>query len=353
MVQNKGLIFKAVPTGMPVEGEHLTIESRPFDPSAPPPPNGLTTQNHYISYDPYQRPRMRPMEIKSYFPAFPLGAALTNRGIAKVLSSNTPAFQPGDLVIGMIGTEEYSIVDEASAKQLRKLDNPRHLAPPLFLGPLGMPGLTAYSSFYEIGQPKRGETILISAAAGAVGQLVGQLAKHAGLRVIGSVGSDDKLRFIQTTLGFDGGWNYKTEPTGEALKRLAPDGLDIYYDNVGGEQLEAAIGAMNDFGRIVACGMVSQYNLPLDKQYAVKGLANVVGKRLTIRGFIVSDPGFGSKYSREHQEKVAAWIADGTLKAQLSETEGIDEAAKGFIGMLEGRNFGKAYLKIRELEQVG
>ena len=146
--------------------------------------------------------------------------------------------------------EEYSAIPAEALKYLEKLDNPYNLDPAIYVGALGMPGLTAYSSFYEIGQPKKGETIFISAASGAVGQLVGQLAKHEGLTVIGSVGSDEKLSFIEKELGFDGGFNYKKEKPADALKRLAPKGIDIYYENVGGEQLEAAIDAMSDFGRI-------------------------------------------------------------------------------------------------------
>jgi NADPH-dependent curcumin reductase CurA len=152
-----------------------------------------------------------------------------------------------------------------------------------------MPGLTAYSSFYEIGAPKKGETIFISAASGAVGQLVGQLAKHEGLKVIGSVGDDKKLDFITKDLNFDAGFNYKKESASEALKRLAPNGIDIYYENVGGEQLEAAIAKMNDFGRIIACGMISQYNNTPDQAYGVRNLMMVVAKRLKMQGFIVGD----------------------------------------------------------------
>jgi NADPH-dependent curcumin reductase CurA len=214
-----------------------------------------------------------------------------------------------------------------------------------------MPGLTAWSSFYEIGQPKKGETIFISAASGAVGQLVGQLAKHEGLTVIGSVGDDKKLEYIKSELGFDSGFNYKTEKPAEALARLAPNGIDIYYENVGGEQLEAAINAMNNFGRIIACGMISQYNAKPGEQYPIRNLMSVVAKRLTIRGFIVSDENMGPKHHKEHQEKLQKWLHDGTFKARYSVTEGIDNSADGFIGLLEGKNFGKAVLQIADLEK--
>ena len=248
MVQNKGIIFKKVPSGWPVPGEHLAIEAREFDLETVPPKGGITTQNFYISYDPYQRGRMREPSKKSYTPPFELGKPITNFAVGRVLRSSNEKFKEGDVVVGMLGMEEYSVATEAD--MLRKLDNPYNLDPKLFVGALGMPGLTAYSSFYDIGKPKKGETIFISAASGAVGQIVGQLAKHEGLTVIGSVGSDEKLDFVIKELGFDHGFNYKKEKPSEALEKLAPNGIDIYYENVGGEQLEAALNATNNFGRI-------------------------------------------------------------------------------------------------------
>jgi len=251
MVQNKGLIFKNVPQGWPKEGEDLAIEVREFDLNAPPPKGGLTLQNCYISFDPYQRGRMRDPSTKSYSPPFELGKPITNRAISKVLKSDSPKFKEGDvIVLPGISTEEYTVLEEGPTSRAEKLENPYKLDPKVFLGPLGMPGLTAWSSFYEIGQPKKGETIFVSAASGAVGQIVGQLAKHEGLTVIGSVGDDRKLDFILKDLKFDAAFNYKKEKPAEALARLAPQGIDIYYENVGGEHLEAAMDAMNPFGRI-------------------------------------------------------------------------------------------------------
>lgn len=225
---------------------------------------------------------MRPPEIKSYAPGFPLNEAIPNRGISRVLKSSNSKFKPGDIIVSASGTptEEYSVLPKEHADRARVLDNPYNLDPRIFIGALGMPGLTAWSSFYEIGEPHRGDTIFISAASGAVGQLVGQLAKHEGLKVYGSVGDDKKLDFILNELKFDGGFNYKKEKPEEALKRMCPQGLDIYYENVGGEQLEAAINHMNPFGRIVACGMISQYNTPPEKQYPIRNLVKVVGSRI-------------------------------------------------------------------------
>lgn len=250
MVTNKGLIFKAVPEGHLVPGEHLAVEARDFDKEQAPPKGGATIKIYYVSFDPYQRGRMRPKDVPSYIPAFDLGQPIINNAVAKIIKSESAKFQTGDVIVGMLPTEEYGVVEAKDLEGCRKLENPYHLDPMLFLGPLGMPGLTAYSSFYGIAQPKRGETIFISAASGAVGQVVGQLAKHEGLKVIGSVGDDAKLAFIKDELAFDEGFNYKKEKPMDALKRLSPNGIDIYYENVGGEHLEAALANMKKFGRI-------------------------------------------------------------------------------------------------------
>lgn len=350
MVQNKGLIFKSVPSGFPVAGKDLAVEDRPFDLNTQPPKDGLVTKNLYLSFDPYQRGRMRAADIKSYVPAFELGKPITNGGVAKVLKSDNSKFKEGDVVLGEFAVEEYSVIDGQTAATLKKLDNPYKLDPKLFLGALGMPGLTAYSSFYEIGQPKKGETIFISAASGAVGQIVGQLAKHEGLKVIGSVGDDKKLEFITKELNFDAGFNYKNEKPADALKRLAPQGIDIYFENVGGEHLDAALEAMNNFGRIVACGMISQYNLKPSEGYGVKNAMLIVVKRIRLQGFIVLDESFGPRYSAEHQKNVQKWLHDGSFKAKISVTDGIDNSIEGLLGLLQGKNFGKAVLKIADLD---
>ncbi|KAL1955065.1 hypothetical protein VTO42DRAFT_9054 [Malbranchea cinnamomea] len=349
MASNKALFFKKVPTGFPVPGEHLTIEEVPFDPSAPAPDGGVTLQSLYTSFDPYMRGRMRPENIKSYAPAYKLNEPINSRSIAKVLKSNSDRFKAGDLVLGFLPIQERIAVPASQLSNLQLLHNPQNLQDiRCFLGPLGMPGLTAYSSLYEIGKPKKGETIFISAASGAVGQVVGQIAKHEGLKVIGSVGSDEKLDYILNELGFDGGFNYKKEKPADALKRLAPEGLDIYYENVGGEHLEAALDAMKEFGRIVACGMISQYNLEPENRFGIKNIFLTVSKRLTIRGFIVGDPGMGDKWAKEHTERVSQWIKDGTFKPKIAETVGIENAASGLVGIFRGENFGKAVLKFQE-----
>ncbi|KAK4141543.1 uncharacterized protein C8A04DRAFT_13997 [Dichotomopilus funicola] len=357
-IQNKTLLFHAIPPARPIPNQHLSVQPLPFDLSAPPPPGGLTVAILYSSIDPYQRSRMRPAHIKSYQPAFELGGAITNYAVARVVKSDTAApaltthhYRPGDLLYAFLPTAEYATItaEELPSVVLSKITN-HHSLPDLglFLGPLGMPGLTGWASLHEIGQPKPGETIFISSAAGAVGQVVGQIAKREGLKVIGSVGSEEKLRYIVEELGFDGGFNYKREKPKTALKRLAPGGIDIYYENVGGEHLEAALGALRDFGRVVVSGMISQYNATAAERYGVSNLTHIISKRLTIRGFIVSDPGFWDKYFDDHQEKMQQWLADGSFKAKLHVIEGIDNAAEALVSIFEGKNFGKTVLKIQD-----
>ncbi|KAL5338485.1 hypothetical protein BJX70DRAFT_398625 [Aspergillus crustosus] len=343
MAANKSLIFKSIPEGYPVPGEHLDLEDAPYDANAAAPADGVFLQSLYTSFDPYMRGRMRRPEIKSYSPPLQLGKPIESATIAKVLRSNNASYNEGDLVIGRLPIQQYVVVGADELSRISALENPLGIEDiRVFLGALGMPGLTAYSSLYEIGQPKKGETVFVSAASGAVGQLVGQLAKHEGLKVIGSVGSDEKLDYILKDLGFDGGFNYKKEKPADALARLAPNGIDIYYENVGGEHLEAALDAINNFGRIVVCGMISQYN---SAPYPIKNISYVLTKRLTMRGFIVNDAGMGDKYTKEHQENVQKWIKDGSFKTLTYETEGIENAAEGLVGIFYGKNKGKAVLK--------
>ena len=371
MVQNKALIFAKSPVNFPVPGEHVIIEDRPLDIDATDlPQGGLITQQIYASLDPYLRGKLRPPSSDYYATPFDLHAPLTNNCIAKVIKSANAKFRSGDLVVGSLPIAEYSVVSAADAAALKPLENPYKLNTSVYVGALGMPGLTAYSSLYEIGKPKKGETIFVSAASGAVGQIVGQIAKHEGLTVIGSVGSDEKLDLIVKELGFDSGFNYKKEKPGEALRRLAPTGIDIYYDNVGGEQLEAALDAMKDWGRIgkilvqrgvmlvtrwansevVACGMIAEYNQPPEERYGVKNLFHVIGKRLLMQGFVVVDENMGPKYKKEFNENMAKWIHDGSFKVKEDVTVGIDNAATAFVGMLKGKNIGKAVLKIADLD---
>lgn len=363
--QNKSLIFKKVPEHTPVAGEHLVIEDRPIDLNAALPKNGLLVQNIYFSYDPYQRGRMREEHIKSYSPAYPLDKPIKNSSISKVLRSDNVKFAKDDLItIYMSGDfEEYSYLpeEELSPEIVWKLENPFDLDPQYYLGPLGMPGLTSYSSFYEFGEPKKGETIFISAASGAVGSLVGQLAKREGMRVIGSVGDDAKLDYILKDLGFDAGFNYKKEAPMDALKRLAPEGIDIYYEQVGGAHLEAALAALKWYGRVgtsppplptflyhsnahpVVSGMIADYNKPFEQKYGVKNMQVFFEKRLKMQGFIVTD--LMPKYYAEHQKNVQQWLHDGSLQTRMAVTKGMDHGVEGLLGLFEGRTTGRRFCK--------
>jgi NADPH-dependent curcumin reductase CurA len=207
-----------------------------------------------------------------------------------------------------------------------------------------MPGMTAWVGLLNIGKPKEGETVYISAASGAVGQVVGQIARIKGCRVVGSVGDDAKLGYILDELGFDAGFNYKTvESYGAGLKDTCPDGIDVYFENVGGKMLDAVLARINPFARIVACGMISQYNL--EKPEGVHNLINMVGNRVLMQGFIVSD-----HYDQlpKFQAEMAGWLKDGKLKYRETVTRGIENAPAAFIGMLKGENFGKAVVHIAD-----
>ncbi|OQV02098.1 hypothetical protein CLAIMM_07348 [Cladophialophora immunda] len=323
MVVNKAMVFRQIPEGLPAAGKDLTIETIvDYDETSPAPDGGLLLESEYASFDPYMKGRMRPVHIKSNATAFELNKPLVNQCIAKVLKSKHPKYQPGDQVIGELPIQQYVSLSGAELGKIQHLENP-----------LGLE------------DPKKGETIFISAASGSVGSMVGQLAKREGLKVIGSVGSDDKLDFIVNELGFDAGFNYKKERPGDALKRLAPEGIDIDYENVGGEHLEAALDAMREHGRVVVCGLISDYSAAPGQRYPLYNYSLILRRRLTVRGFVVFDHGFGDKYHAEHQANVQRWIKDGTLKVITWECEGIDNAIDGLLALFSGRNFGKAVLK--------
>jgi NADPH-dependent curcumin reductase CurA len=252
MVSNKAFIFKEIPTGWPEAGKHLTIEDVGFDDNAAPPPNGATTKNLYAAFDPSQRGRMRDPKIQSYGPAMPVGKpVLSVSVIGRVLKSDTSKLKEGDYVVTRsTGTESFSVLTEEDVKGVQVIEPAKGVPLTAYIGLLGMTGMTAYGSLMEIGQPKKGDVILVSAAAGATGQMVAQIAVKLGLHVIGSVGDDRKVKFCLEELGMQACFNYKKESVWDAVKRLAPDGLDIYFDNVGGELLDCALVNMKDFGRI-------------------------------------------------------------------------------------------------------
>ncbi|KAF9970464.1 hypothetical protein BGZ73_006817 [Actinomortierella ambigua] len=343
MVLNKSVVLLQYPEGFPVPGKDFGLKESEFKPELK--DGEFATRNLSISLDPYMRQRMR--NVKSYTPPFQIGKPLTAGGIAEVIESKNPDFPVGAIINAHIGWELYSHLTKDEAKGARVLPNARESPIPLssYLGVLGMPGMTAYSSLLEIGNPKAGETIFISAAAGAVGQLVGQMAKRLGLRVVGSVGSDDKVEFLLKELHFDAAFNYKKGNILENLRKAAPEGIDIYYENVGGEQLEAALEVMKDHGRVVACGMISQYNAT--QPYGIRNLFYVVSKRIRLEGFIVTD--LYPKYFEQFSKEVYDWFVNKQIKYVEDVAVGIENAMDAFVGMLQGKNFGKQVLKLADL----
>ena len=252
MVQNKAFIYKSIPHGWPKPNQDLAIEDIGFDDNASPPKNGITTKNLYAAFDPSQRGRMRDPSVQSYSPAMEPGKPVISVSvIGKVLKSDNANIKEGQTVmLQSAGTETYSRVEEGALKNVQIIEEKDGVPLTSYLGLLGMTGMTAYGSLHEIGQPKEGDVILISAAAGAVGQMVAQIAVREGLYVIGSAGDDEKIKFLKEELGVQAAFNYKKENAWDAVKRLAPDGIDIFYDNVGGEQLDCALANMKVFGRI-------------------------------------------------------------------------------------------------------
>ncbi|KAK6836069.1 NADP-dependent oxidoreductase [Apiospora arundinis] len=335
MVRNKTLVYKKYTPYEPVPGEHLTVEDLPFDPESAPPPGGFTLKNIFLSLDPYQRGQIRnPGDQGTYSMPWVEGHPAVVTALSTVLRTDNPGFRVGDLVFGFADAGEYAAVSAELAAAGSRVVPPRATGQPqVLVGALGVAGLSAYVSFFEfVAEPRAGKTMLISAAAGAVGQIVGQLGKMHGMKVIGSTSSQEKVDFVVNELGFDGAWNRKAETTTEALARLAPEGLDVYYDNVGGEQLETALTLMKDFGTIIASGMITQYNLPDEEKYGVRTLMNIVYKRLSIHGFVCSDPQNLEKYIATFGRDIVTWIAEGKIKTKEEVVEGLDSARRHSSG---------------------
>lgn len=335
-------------------GEHLAIESRPFDQAAPAPPGGITIKNTYLSLDPYQRGQMRaPGYVGSYSIPWVEGEPAVLMTLATVLKSDSPTCKPGNFVLAMAAAGEYAAVPAEMVASVRVMSMPEivdaDIAPPTLLGARGVAGLSAYVSFHEfVKEPRAGKTIWISAASGGVGQFVGQMAKISGMKVIGSTGSQEKVDFVVKELGFDKAWSHKTEKTADALSRLAPEGIDVYYDNVGGEQLEVALTRMKDFGQIISSGMVAVYNDPDEKKYGIRTGMNIFLRRLTINGFVCSDPQNMEKYMPSFATDMVTWIAQGKIKTKEEVMVGTDNAPDALVRMWKGDKFGKMVMKIDE-----
>nr|XP_043609447.1 2-alkenal reductase (NADP(+)-dependent)-like isoform X1 [Erigeron canadensis] len=332
-VNNKQILFKDYVNGFPKESDMLLSTSSTISLKLPHGSNGvLLVKNLYLSCDPYMRIRMNNTaggDTDSFTP----GSPIIGLGVAKVLDSGHSNFKNGDLVWGMTGWEQYSIINDP--ENLFKIE---HTDVPLsyYTGILGMPGITAYAGFYEICAPKEGEYVFVSAASGAVGQLVGQFAKLSGCYVVGSAGTKEKVDMLKNKFGFDEAFNYKEEQDLDAaLKRYFPDGIDIYFENVGGKMLEAVILNMRLHGRIAVCGMISQYNGQGD---GVQNLFLLVPKSIRMQGFGVNH--FYHLYPK-YLDMIIPLIKNGTISYVEDIVEGIEHAPAALVGLFSGKNVGK------------
>ena len=319
------------PTGVPTAANFTLAQIE----LAPPHHGQVLVRNLYMSVDPYMRGRMN--EAKSYIPPFELGQPLQGGAVGEVVESGAEGFGPGDAVVSSYGWREYFIV---SPKELRHVS--REIQPlSVYLGVLGVTGITAWAGLHSV-EVRKGETIYISGAAGAVGSVAGQLAKVRGCRVIGSAGSAEKVQFLREECGFDMAFNYRVAPVLEQLNLEAPDGIDIYFDNVGGEALEAALSALRVKGRIIACGAISQYNEEKPRP-GPSNLFNIVTKRLTMKGVMALD---WLDRPAEFEKEVGSYFRSRRVKHKETVVEGIDKAVEAFLGLFQGKNIGKMVVKL-------
>jgi NADPH-dependent curcumin reductase CurA len=332
---NRQITLAARPRGFPRESDFNLV-------LAPIPTSGVgefLVQTLYLSVDPYMRGRMN--DRASYAPSVQIGQVMVGGVVGKVVESNHAEFAEGAIVEGPLGWQEYAV---SSGKGIRCVDP--HLAPiSTALGVLGMPGLTAYFGLLDICHPKEGETVLVSGAAGAVGSLVGQIAKIEGCRAVGVAGSDEKIEHLLRDLGFDAGFNYKAVANYvQKLKEICPEGIDIYFDNVGGPLTDAVFLTMNTKARISVCGQISQYNVER-QEMGPRLLWKLIEKRAKVEGFLVFD--FASRY-HEAIQRLAGWLREGRIKYRECFVEGIENAPRAFIGMLKGENIGKQLVRVTE-----
>lgn len=320
------------PQGEPTLDDFELVDAQVADPAD----GEVMVANRFISVDPYMRGRMR--DRQSYVPPFELGQPMDGGAVGEVVASNAADVPVGDMVVHNKGWRELAVV---AARHVQPAATDVALS--ANLGVVGMTGMTAYVGLLHIAEMQPGETVFVSGAAGAVGSVAGQIAALKGAaRVIGSAGTDEKVDFLQQELGFDAAFNYRDGPVDDQLHAAAPDGIDVYFDNVGGDHLQAALGALNPHGRVALCGAISQYNAA-EPTPGPNNLALAVGKRLTLKGFIVSDH---SDRRDEFQQQASQWLVEGKLRHDETIIEGIANAAQAFIDMLKGGNTGKMVVRI-------
>jgi hypothetical protein len=322
------------PHGTPTPEDFAVVEAEVPEPG----PGQVRVRNLFMSVDPYMRGRMN--DAKSYSPPFALGEAMTGGAVGEVTASESPDVAVGDVVLHQLGWREHAVVD---ARQVRRVDPDAAPTLSAYLGVLGMPGQTAYVGLVDIAKQGKGDAVFVSGAAGAVGSLVGQIARLRGAsQVVGSAGSAEKVSYLTERLGFDAAFNYKDGPVQDQLAKAAPDGIDVYFDNVGGDHLEAAISAFRLHGRVAACGSISHYNA-VEPPPGPRNLAQVVGKRLTIHGFLITD--HGDRFADVAGE-LSGWLRAGKITFEETVVDGIDNAPAAFLGMLRGDNIGKMVVRI-------
>ncbi|HXU41562.1 MAG TPA: NADP-dependent oxidoreductase [Burkholderiales bacterium] len=330
-MKNRRVVLASRPAGW-VSEANFRIEEAPV----PAPADGqVLVKNLWLSLDPYMRGRMN--EGRSYAAKQELGEVMIGGTVGEVVESKHPKFAKGDQVLGMLGWQQYGLSD---GKGLNKVDASR-VPPSAYLGVLGMPGVTAWVGLLDICQPKPGETVVVSAASGAVGSVVGQIAKIKGCRAVGIAGGRQKCDYVVKELGFDACVDYKAGMLNDDLKVAVPDGIDCYFENVGGEILDAALRRMNAFSRIAVCGLISQYNAT--EPYGVKTVQSILTNRIKVQGFIVSDR---MELWPKALADLAGWVAAGRIKYRETVTEGLENAPRAFIGLLKGENFGKQLVRL-------
>ena len=333
---NRAWTLAARPQGPPKPSDFELQESRIPEPG----PGEVLIATHYHSLDPYMRGRMNPPNPAAYSPPVEIGGVMEADAVGEVIASRSDSFAEGDFVMGRVGWQEYGV---RSARDVRRVDPD---AAPLStsLGILGMPGLTAYFGLFEIGKPVAGDTVVVTAASGAVGAVVGQLAGSSGCRVIGVAGSKEKVDYVVDELGFDACINYKTEDVSARFQGLCPNGIDVYWDNVGGPVTDAAMEQIAIRGRAVICGQIALYNATSRPQGPRNIPRMLLTRRARMEGFLVFQ--FRDRYAAG-LARLTEWVRDGSLKYKEVVAEGIENAPAAFIGLLDGANFGKLVVKVR------
>ncbi|KAF8337057.1 uncharacterized protein EI90DRAFT_2968806 [Cantharellus anzutake] len=344
---NPRVIYKAVPKEYPIPGEHLVYESdsASIDLDNVDLHGGALVRTVYISLDPYLRGTLRDPSVQSYRAANPLGKPMKSRTISKVIRSEDPDFKSGDYVLSLSSDWSLHAV-LTKANGLSKLQKPTNASLSTYAGVLGMPGLTAFLSLRAFGRLKAGETLFVSTAAGVVGSVVAQLAKLAGLKVIGSTGDDSKVEWLKEELKLDVAFNYKTTKVADVLREHGP--IDIYYDNVGGETLDVAFQHINKFGRVILCGFASEYNKGDRPSYGIKNLSSqTISKTLSINGFVISD--ITDKEGLDAFEKeYRPLVEKGQIKYQETRYQGLEKTPEAFLAMFKGQNFGKTVVVVSD-----